>query len=140
MIIGDVGSTSREELDVIPNGTYGQNFGWPCFEGTVVFDATETCQSPVAPALEVSHDNGVCALIGGVVVRDPRLPGLAGRYLYGDLCSGRIMAVALTKGRVTADDALGLEVPSLSSFGVDALGRVYLTAGTGDVYRLDPAP
>ena len=123
MIIGDVGSTSREELNVIPNGTSGQNFGWPCFEGMLVFDATSSCSQPLAPTLEIPHGNGVCALVGGVVVRDPRLPVLAGRYLYGDLCDGKIMAVAMASGRVTAGDALGLEVPSLTSFGVDALGR-----------------
>jgi glucose/arabinose dehydrogenase len=139
MIIGDVGSTAREELDVIRNGTSGQNFGWPCFEGTVVFDAAESCTGAVPPALEIPHDDGVCALVGGVVVHDPRLSALAGRYLYGDLCNGKIMAVAITNGRVTATDALGVEVPSLKSFGVDALGRVYLTAATGDVFRLDPA-
>jgi glucose/arabinose dehydrogenase/plastocyanin len=138
MIIGDVGSTSREELDVIPSGTSGQDFGWPCFEGTVAFDTKETCPSPVAPALEIPHDDGVCALVGGVVVHDMRLPALSGRYLYGDLCNGKVMAVASTNGKVSANDPLGLEVPSLTSFGVDALDRVYLTAGTGDVYRLDP--
>jgi glucose/arabinose dehydrogenase/uncharacterized cupredoxin-like copper-binding protein len=138
MIIGDVGSTSREELDVIRAGTSGQDFGWPCLEGSVVFDATETCPKPVSPALEIPHDDGVCALVGGVVVHDPRFPVLAGRFLYGDLCNGNIHAVAMSSGRVTANDPLGLEVPSLTSFGVDALGRVYLTAGSGDVFRLDP--
>jgi glucose/arabinose dehydrogenase len=138
MVIGDVGSTSREELDVIRAGTSGQDFGWPCFEGSVVFDPTETCPSPVAPALEIPHQDGVCALVGGVVVRDPRLPALDGRFLYGDLCNGKVMAAALSDGKVTANDALGLEVPSLTSFGVDALDRVYLASGTGDVFRLDP--
>ena len=139
MFIGDVGSTSREELDVIRSKTSGEDFGWPCFEGTLVFDATESCANPVAPVLEIPHDNGVCAIVGGVVVHDPRIPAFSGRYLYGDLCTGKIMAAAVTGGHVTASDALGLEVPSLTSFGVDALGRVYLTSGTGDVFRLDPA-
>ena len=30
--------------------------------------------------------DGVCSITGGYVVRDPGLPTLAGRYLYGDLC------------------------------------------------------
>jgi len=30
-------------------------------------------------------------------------------------------------------------VPTLDSFGVDGLGRVYVTATDGGVYRLDPA-
>ena len=138
MVIGDVGSTAREELDVIRSGTSGENFGWPCFEGTASLATDETCANPAPPALEIPHTDGVCALVGGVVVHDPRLPALEGRYLYGDLCNGRVMAAALTNGNVAADDALGLEVPSLTSFGTDALGRVYLTADTGAVYRVDP--
>lgn len=82
----------------------------------------------------------MCALIGGVVVRDPRLPTLAGRYLYGDFCTGKITAVAVDAGGVAASDDLGLVVPQLSSFGVDGLGRVYVTSTEGGVYRLDPAP
>ena len=66
----------------------GRNFGWPCFEGTVVFDDTATCDGPVAPLLEYPRADGACAIIGGVVVRDPRLAALSGRYLYGDLCTG----------------------------------------------------
>jgi glucose/arabinose dehydrogenase len=138
MVIGDVGSTAREEVDVIRRGTSGQDFGWPCVEGSVVFDASRNCANPVAPVHEVSHTDGVCALVGGVVVHDPRLPALSGRYLYGDLCTGKITAVALANGTVTAVDDLGLQVPALSSFGMDGLGRVYVTAGTGDVFRLDP--
>ena len=139
MVIGDVGSTSREELNVIRRGTSGQDFGWPCYEGTLVFDATRSCSDPVAPVLEVAHEGGVCALVGGAVLHDSRIPALSGRYLYGDLCTGKISAVALASGRVTAVDELGVEVPALSSFGLDGLGRAYVTSGTGDVFRLDPA-
>ena len=60
-----------------------------------------------------------------VVVRAPRMPALAGRYLYGDYCGGKIEAAAVDKGRVVASDDLGLVVPELSSFGVDGSGRIY---------------
>jgi glucose/arabinose dehydrogenase len=138
--VGDVGSTSREEVNLVPRGGSGLNFGWPCFEGTLVFDAGTTCERPVFPLLERPTSDAGCALIGGVVARDGRLPDLAGRYLYGDLCAGTITALA-TDGRVvTASDELGLSVPLLTSFGVDAAGRTYVTSGAGPVYRLDPAP
>jgi glucose/arabinose dehydrogenase len=139
MAIGDVGSTAREELNLIPRGTSGQNFGWPCFEGTLVFDAAALCAAPVAPALEFARENGICAIIGGVVVRDARLPSLNGKLLYGDLCSGKITAVTIDNDRVTTTDEIGLEVPALTSFGVDGARRVYVTSGTGAVFRLDPA-
>jgi glucose/arabinose dehydrogenase len=139
MVIGDVGSTSREELDIVRQGTSGQNFGWPCFEGTVVFDTSASCSNPVPPVLEIPHAGDACALVGGVVVHDPRIPALSGRYLSGDLCGGRITAVTMSGGTVTAVDDLGLDVPGLTSFGVDALDRVYVTSATGNVFRLDPA-
>jgi glucose/arabinose dehydrogenase len=139
MLIGDAGSTSREEIDLIARGQSGLNFGWPCFEGTVRFDPSRTCERAVIPLLEFPHENGVCVVIGGVVARDARIPALAGRYLYGDLCTGKLTALSIEDGRVTASDDLGLVVPQVSSFGVDGLGRVYVTSPEG-VYRLDPKP
>jgi len=139
MFIGDVGEGAREEIDLIPKGTSGQNFGWPCFEGTVAFDTTAQCVNPVPPLIDIPHAPDVCAVIGGVVVRDPRLPQLAGRYLYSDLCGGKIRAVEMQGDTVAANDDLGLSVPDPTSFGVDGMGRVYLTSFDGAVYRLDPA-
>jgi glucose/arabinose dehydrogenase len=138
MFIGDVGFGQREEVDLIPKGTSGLDFGWPCFEGKVPYDAKATCPNAVAPILQYDHDHGGCSVIGGVVARDPRLPLLNGRYLYGDYCFGHIFAARILGGRVVKTDDLGVEVPGLSSFGVDGLGRVYATTISGPVYRLDP--
>jgi glucose/arabinose dehydrogenase len=33
LYVPDVGSTSREEINVVPNRGRADNFGWPCFEG-----------------------------------------------------------------------------------------------------------
>ena len=140
MFIGDVGYAEREEIDVVPPGASGLNFGWPCFEGTLPFDRTATCGDGLVPPLfEVDHSRGACSVIGGLVVRDPRLPDLVGRYLFGDFCLGRITALMLDEaGAVARSDDLGLDVPQLTSFGVDGAGRIYVTALTGEVYRLDP--
>ncbi len=140
MLIGDVGFGNREEIDRVPSGTSGQNFGWPCLEGTVPFDTSKTCGETVPPILELPHVDGRCSVIGGVVVRDERLPGLGGRYLYGDYCNGKLVALRLgSDGEVESSGGLGLIVPTLSSFGVDGLDRVYVTTTSGPVYRLDPA-
>jgi hypothetical protein len=68
------------------------------------------------------------------------MPALAGRYLYGDFCSGKVASVSVEDGHVTASDELGLVVPELTSFGQDELGRMYAMSLRGDVFRLDPKP
>jgi hypothetical protein len=130
----------REEINVVSDRGRGVDFGWPCFEGTLVFDASATCPRAMAPLLEYSRQGEDCAVIGGVVMRDDRLPALTGRYLYGDLCAGDITAILVENGRVSATGGLGLKVPELTSFGVDGLGRVYVMSLEGGVYRLDPKP
>lgn len=138
MFVGDAGNERQEEIDLVTRGQSGLNFGWPCFEGSLPFDPTVTCDGPVAPLLEYPRAAGACAVIGGPVVRDARLSALVGRYLYGDFCAGNVTAVAVEDGRVTASGELGLVVPELTSFGVDGLGRIYAMSLRGDVFRLDP--
>ena len=73
---------------------------------------------------------------GGVVVRDRHLPALAGRYVYGDYCTGVLHSFRIVNGKAVGDRRIGLTVPSLSSFGEDTRGRVYATSLNGVVYRL----
>lgn len=139
LYVSDAGNAQREEVDRLPLSRPGVNLGWPCFEGTAPFDTSQVCSGSVAPLFDyVTGSGGTCAIVGGVVVRDPRLSDLAGRYLFGDFCSGQITALALDDERVTAANDLELVVPQLTSFGVDALERVYLMSLGGDVFRLDP--
>jgi glucose/arabinose dehydrogenase len=140
MFVGDAGNERREEIDLISGGRSGHNFGWPCFEGTLAFDTTAVCESAVPPLVDYPRAAGACAVIGGLVVRDGRISDLVGRYLYGDFCSGRITSIAVVNGRVEDSGDLGLVIPELTSFGVDGLGRVYVTSLRGDVLRLDPSP
>jgi glucose/arabinose dehydrogenase len=137
--IGDVGLGDAEEIDFVPRGGAGLNFGWPCFEGGMPFDATVECDNPVAPIISIAHGAGACSIIGGVVWHDPRLPAVEGRYLYGDFCTGVVTSVVVENGQVTGGADLGVNVPQLTSFGVDGLGRVYVASAAGGVYRLDPA-
>jgi glucose/arabinose dehydrogenase len=138
MFVADAGNARREEIDFTPRGESGVNFGWPCFEGSLRFDPAATCERAVPPLLDYPRADDACAVIGGVVARDPRMPVLGGRYLYGDFCSGKLTALTVERGRVTASDGLGLVVPELTSFGIDGARRVYVMSLRGDVYRLDP--
>jgi hypothetical protein len=66
------------------------------------------------------------------------LGGLYGRYLFGDYCKGRIQSARLARGRARGVRRTSHEVSSLSSFGEDAQGRVYVTSLDGPVYRIVP--
>jgi hypothetical protein len=73
-----------------------------------------------------------------VIVRDPALAGLRGRYLFGDFCRGRVESARLSPGRASGVRRTSLRVENLSSFGEDAQGRVYVTSLSGPVYRIVP--
>ncbi len=142
LVIADVGNTVFEELDLAPAPDRGRgaNYGWPAFEGTARVDGTDAppagcCTGPVLERAHAQPD-GYNAIIGGVVVRDPGLPTLAGRYLYANLSSGLIQAVRLGGGTAFDDRATGLRAPGLTSFGEDGCGRVYATTLDGVLYRL----
>jgi glucose/arabinose dehydrogenase len=137
LYIGDVGQNSLEEIDYARRGgARGRNYGWSCFEGRRRFDGDRSCPGATPPILQYGRSGGECSVTGGVVVRDPRLPALAGRYVYGDYCTGRIRSFRVRGGRATGDRGHDLRVPELSSFGEDARGRVYATSLSGPVYRL----
>jgi glucose/arabinose dehydrogenase len=139
LYIGDVGQDSREEIDYTARGTAsGTDYGWSCFEGKRRYNGSRRCPNPVPPVLDYGRRGGECSVTGGVVVRDPRLAALAGRYVYGDYCTGVLRSFRIVNGKATGDRRVGLTVPSLSSFGQDARGRVYATSLNGAVYRLSP--
>jgi uncharacterized repeat protein (TIGR03806 family) len=91
--LADVGDESWEEVDLVVRGG---NYGWPLREGAAC-RVPGACNAPdlLPPAFQYSHDFG-CAVIGGFVYRGASLPGLAGHYVYGDLCSRRIWSAAPT--------------------------------------------
>ena len=147
MVIGDVGQGDREEVNY---GTLSQlqnaNFGWKCREGSIATpdpggDDDLPCTpggKVVDPIFDYSHSRGGCSITGGYVVRDPKLPALQGRYLYGDLCDSAVRSITVPAG---ADDRpTGLSVDSLVSFGEDAGGCVYTVSLDGPVSKIVPGP
>jgi glucose/arabinose dehydrogenase len=138
LAIGDVGGSRFEEIDLVRSGAgRGANFGWSAYEAFAPLNTDQPAPDAVPPVLAYSHDDG-CSVTGGYVVRDPSLRSLYGRYLYGDYCTGQLRSFPAIPGkRATDDRSLGLEVPSLSSFGEDDAGHIYATSLDGPVYRLD---
>jgi glucose/arabinose dehydrogenase len=138
LTIGDVGQNAWEEISFVRRGRgRGANFGWRPFEGRSRYASGERAPGHVPPVIVRSHGAGNCSITGGVVVRDRRLVGLRGRYVFGDFCRGRIESARLSPGRARVRRTR-LRVSSLSSFGEDAQGRVYAVSLDGPVYRLDP--
>jgi glucose/arabinose dehydrogenase len=141
LYLGDVGEGVMEEIDVIPGARGGQNFGWPCFEGTATFPTTATCPNSVPPAFAYEHAKQGCSVIGGVIAHDPRLPQLRGRFLYGDFCNPEIRSLIIERGRVLDDRPIGANLAQTVSFGEDGLGHIYvMSLADHGLYRLDPAP
>ena len=139
LTIGDVGQNAVEEIDFAREGAAarGANYGWRPFEGSRR-NFQEPAPDAVAPVIEHATSAGNCSITGGDVVRDAGVPALLGRYVYGDFCEGRLRSARLSAGSAQGDAAIpGLaKVGSLSSFGEDARGRVYVVSLSGPVYRL----
>jgi hypothetical protein len=72
------------------------------------------------------------------VVRDPTLPALAGRYLFGDFFDGDVLSTQLSSSGSTPPADTLLDVPWLASFGEDGTGRLYAVSLQGPVLRLQP--
>jgi glucose/arabinose dehydrogenase len=137
LLIGDVGQNAQEEIDYVPaERACGNNFGWSAFEGTDRFNSDQNAPNAVPPILTYPLGSGTCAVTGGYVVRDPGLPALNGRYVYGDFCAGELRSFKPATPEARDDRSLGLEVPALASFGEDNAGHIYAVSLEGPVYRL----
>jgi glucose/arabinose dehydrogenase len=135
LAIGDVGQDEVEEIDFVKKGGgRGTNFGWRPWEGRRRnFD--EPAPRAVFPVITHTHQAGFCSITGGYVARDRGVPGLYGRYVYGDYCNSHLRVATLHTGRVSSRT---LSVPTISgvaSFGEVAAGRLYVISVNGPVYR-----
>jgi glucose/arabinose dehydrogenase len=126
--IGDVGQGAWEEIDVAPGGNGGLDFGWNVMEGFHCFEPSDGCDESglTLPVAEYGHDLG-CAVIGGVVVRDPDQPLLDGAYLFSDSCSGNFWLMDAVSGggvELVLAESTGR---SISSLALDEDGSVLAT-------------
>jgi hypothetical protein len=146
LLIGDVGQSAREEVDFAPfSGRLGDggDYGWRCREGSIATPGVPACE-PRGPYIAPFFDYGRTAgrtVTGGVVVRDPGLPTLLGRYLYADFFGSELRSLA--PGAPGGDDRAtglsGAEATRVTAFGEDACGNVYVVSLDGPVNRLEDA-
>lgn len=142
--IADVGQDEWEEIDLLPaepgGAGRGANLGWPYLEGTHPFKGTPP-DGLVGPVYEYSHAGGNCSVIGGFVYRGSAIPELRGTYLFGDYCRAAVLGLRMTDGQGADVRPLGVSVAanSLSSFGQDSSGELYVLSTEGPVYKIERA-
>jgi glucose/arabinose dehydrogenase len=149
--IADVGEGDFEEIDYqLPSSPGGENYGWPMFEGNMIFDCPDPCDSSglTFPLLPIAHSPNspfFCAVTGGYVYRGAAIPGLAGTYFYGDYCSGQIWSLRVVDGepteitnRVPELDPMGsVGIDLVISFGEDGRGELYICDLVGgEVFKI----
>lgn len=139
LYLADVGQDQWEEINFQPvSSAGGENYGWNAFEGTHVYSGQPAASDVVAPVLEYAHSNGRCSVTGGYVYRGERIPALQGIYLYGDWCTGTIWSAQRDAGGLW-QALVSLESGrSISSFGEDEAGELYLVDYGGEVLRFEP--
>jgi glucose/arabinose dehydrogenase len=133
LFIADVGQGSWEEINFQPaTSAGGENYGWDVLEGRHCFEDIPqgSCNTflnggSTLPILEYSHSFG-CSVTGGYRYRGQAYPQLDGIYFYSDFCSGTIWgAIQDKQGRWISQDLLDSGL-SVTTFGEDEAGELYL--------------
>ena len=151
MLIVDIGQAQVEEVNI---GKAGANYGWSEREGASAVNHRDQGQLSdlpkndasfgyTYPAIQYGHDVGR-AITGCCVYRGRLLARLRGKYIFGDIASGRIFFADVNRlasgamakfaeirpkhfGRQkTLLEILGNDTRADLRFGVDASGEVYL--------------
>ena len=136
LYIGDVGQDTWEEIDYLPAGSPGgTNFGWNAMEGSHAFKGGNSAAF-TAPAIDYAHAVGGCSVTGGYVYRGKTLPDWNGVYLYGDYCSGMVWGLLKSNSGWKSAHLFDTGL-SISTFGVDENGELYLAWYGGGIYRLE---
>ena len=133
--LADVGQGDREEVNTPIQ--HGGNYGWRVFEGSSCTNVDRTLCVPsnyLSPVFDYSHSGGRCSITGGYVYRGSLRSLSGGLYVYGDFCSGEIFTWDGTAQQMLLDTSL-----SISSFGEDDAGELYVVALEGVVSRIAAA-
>ena len=140
LYIADVGQSSYEEVHYTPRSQLRtlRNYGWDAYEGRARYEEKRASRGRlVFPAHVYPRTGSHCSVTGGFVYRGSRVPAARGRYFFGDFCSGVVWSFRIVDGRARQLRREPFSVASLSSFGEDAAGELYLTSLQGSVYRLN---
>jgi len=149
--IADVGQDRWEEVNrSTPRNGYpagrAVNFGWNVLEGRACYKPSTGCSTTGKQPPQTVYAHAVsgadnCSVTGGFVYRGSAYPVLAGGYLYGDFCSGRMwMISSVASAPVTATvvrNTMASPHLAISSFGEDEAGELYVCdLATGSIYAI----
>jgi uncharacterized repeat protein (TIGR03806 family) len=137
---GDVGQGAREEIDRVE---LGGNYGWNCREGFIGYPGP-SCPASSSGFVDPVHDYDRTlgqSVTGGYVYRGTQLPGLVGRYVFGDFVTGRIwQLVPNASGGYSRADLYDFDNAVLASFGQGNDGELYVVSiGGGSLHKIVPA-
>ena len=137
--VADVGHADQEEVDVVSIDEGGYNFGWSDMEGTRCFHKTDCDPADyTGPVITYTHEEGF-SISGGFVYRGSEIPELQGTYFYADWVNQWIRGFKFVNGQVTEakdwTEDLGGPVGSITSFGLDGHGELYVVTYEGGVFK-----
>jgi uncharacterized repeat protein (TIGR03806 family) len=137
---GDVGQSEREEVNRVRRGG---NYGWPVYEGDLPFNnpSNRPYGDFDAATYIYPHSVGV-AVIGGFVYRGTALPGLTGRYVFGDYISSNLWAITTDASGGFAGIDVVATMPgglSIQALGEDETGEIYAAPPSGPILAFQAA-
>ena len=110
----NIGEHNIEALNIIKAGHF---YGWPIREGTFLerffyntgkiypLPDNDSVYHVTYPVAQFDHDEGV-AISGGFEYRGTAIPQLAGKYLFGDIASGKLFYVNMKDLRLGKQAAI----------------------------------
>lgn len=166
LYFSDVGESTWEEVNYLPKAQLAAadlDFGWgnPGMEGTRVvryypYVEVDTAPYGVLPVHEYEHPLDPKsmrfqqrlgrAVVGGGVYRGMQIPGMQGRYFFGDYVTSTVWSLLMIDGRAYCQidhtpELVSPETPiqGLTGFAQGKDGELYLFDIFGNIYRIEAA-
>ena len=138
LYIADVGQDAHEEVDATATNRGGLNYGWNTMEGLSCYSPASGCNQTglEQPVIDYAHSQG-CSITGGYVYRGSDIPDIRGHYFYSDYCTGFLKSLRYSNGAAVDQKDWGLTNTSVTSFGVDFAGELYMISGN-TILKLAP--
>lgn len=134
--VPDVGQDTWEEINVAwakDGSGRDANFGWSAYEGHVRRNKDQTASNHAEPVHVYKHGDDGCSVIGGTRVRDSGLPSLAGWYVFGDYCTGRVSAMYVVGQKVRKLKVIAKGAGLITAIRTVSSGEVYVLSLGGGI-------